>query len=150
MGFRAGCCVAGTVPNHRDVTARRQYNSDCRVLQSEDVHLEVEAARERVRSLLDSSAVTKNETASVWETWQRTSAENKLDRVLWTETMCESSKVSVGRVLCVENYDPGVLVLSFFSHNGNVPSDYSLPVNEKSCERPVATCPITSLVRSFW
>ncbi|XP_025203968.1 titin isoform X3 [Melanaphis sacchari] len=59
---------------------------------SEDVHLELDVARDRVRSLLDTFADRKTRTTSVWETWQRASAENKLDKVLWSETMCESSK----------------------------------------------------------
>ncbi|XP_050062195.1 titin isoform X3 [Aphis gossypii] len=59
---------------------------------SEDAHLELDVARDRVRSLLDTFADRKTRTTSVWETWQRASAENKLDKVLWSETMCESSK----------------------------------------------------------
>ncbi|XP_026815442.1 titin isoform X5 [Rhopalosiphum maidis] len=59
---------------------------------SEDAHLELDVARDRVRSLLDTFVDRKTRTTSVWETWQRASAENKLDKVLWSETMCESSK----------------------------------------------------------
>ncbi|KAL4132315.1 hypothetical protein QTP88_009488 [Uroleucon formosanum] len=59
---------------------------------SEDAHLELDVARDRVRSLLDTFVDKKTRTTSVWETWQRATAEKKLDKVLWSETMCESSK----------------------------------------------------------
>ncbi|XP_050539074.1 muscle M-line assembly protein unc-89 isoform X2 [Daktulosphaira vitifoliae] len=60
--------------------------------QTEDVHLKIDVAQERIKSVLDLFADRKTKTTSVWESWQRTLAENKLDKVLWKENMCESSK----------------------------------------------------------
>lgn len=80
--------------------------------------LELSASRDSVRALLDRAADRKT---NGWDSWQRASAEHESDKVLWSETMCESSKVSptlrVHVYICTYRY----YLLLFFVSNA-VPS----------------------------